>query len=517
MAKTFLKKKNNAKSTITDNPLTSGATTCNVQTGDGAKFPDAPFHATLYSSDPASGEIIKVTAKSTDQFTIVRAQEGTTAQEWPQGTKIELLITAKLLDDFQSRTEIVVATDGSGDYNCDGTSDEDEINEAISNLPSGGGIVHLKKGTYTIDGAVLILKSNVMLEGEGPATIIKAANGSNLNTVVQLGNGGTTAYSNIIVKNLLIDGNAAGQTTENSSPLVLYGASGYEIKRIIVENCHLTNARLDCLKMIYAEECIIKDNLFYNNTGTAIGLFSSSQYNSIHGNVSYNNGYFIYDSGCNYNSITGNVSRGDGYGFYLSNGWRESISGNMVYSPSNYGAYIIGAQRVAITGNHFYGGTWGIIAGNSSNATKYNSITGNTFAWQSSPVIALYLGSGGTGWNTISGNTIYGPGTHGIYIYGSSYNTINGNIIDGASRTTTNTSNSIYLHNNGSVYSTYNVVTGNNCQASQTNKAAYHIRENSASDDYNLIIGNVCKDAVTAQISLQGTNSVRGTNIPASG
>ena len=167
MAKTFLTKKNNAKSTITDNPLLLGATTLNVQTGDGAKFPAAPFHATLYSSDPASGEIVKITAKSTDQFTIVRAQEGTTAQQWAQGTKLELLVTAKLFDDFQTRTEIMVATDGSGDYNCDGTSDQTEINEAISNLPADGGIIRLKKGTYTISAAISILKSNVTLEGEG--------------------------------------------------------------------------------------------------------------------------------------------------------------------------------------------------------------------------------------------------------------------------------------------------------------------------------------------------------------
>jgi hypothetical protein len=131
MAKTFLTKKNNAKSTITDNPLTSGATTVNVQTGDGAKFPAAPFHATLYSTDSASGEIVKITAKSTDQFTIARAQESTTAQEWAQGTKLELLVTAKLFDDFQTRTEIVVARDGSGDYNCDGADDSTEIKRPL--------------------------------------------------------------------------------------------------------------------------------------------------------------------------------------------------------------------------------------------------------------------------------------------------------------------------------------------------------------------------------------------------
>jgi len=225
MAKTFLTKKNNAKSTITDNPLTSGATTVNVQSGDGAKFPAAPFHATLYVSDPSVGEIVKVTTKSTDAFTIERAKENTTAQEWAQNTRIELLVTAKLFDDFQTRTEIIVATDGSGDYNCDGTDDQTEINEAISNLPAGGGIVRLKKGTYLITGLVEILKDNVVLEGEGAATLIKAADASNLGDLVRVGNGGVTAYSNVVIRNLKIDGNQANQTSGNSSPIVLWGTS----------------------------------------------------------------------------------------------------------------------------------------------------------------------------------------------------------------------------------------------------------------------------------------------------
>jgi len=517
MAKTFLTKKNNAKSTITDNPLTSGATTVNVQSGDGAKFPAAPFHATLYTSDPSVGEIVKVTAKSTDAFTIVRAQENTTAQEWPQNTRIELLVTAKLFDDFQTRTEIMVATDGSGDYNCDGTDDQSEINEAISNLPSGGGIVRLKKGMYSLTGVVEILKSNVVLEGEGAATIIRAANASNLGDVVRIGNGGTTNYVNIAVRNLMIDGNQANQTSGNSSPLVLWGTSSYKHSRITVENCWLTGAKLDCLKVIAIEDSVIKNCFIYSNTGAAIGLFTSSQYNTITGNVMTSNSYGIYDSACNYNTMTGNVSRSNGYGFYLSNGWREVISGNTIFTSTNYGIYLIGAQRVTVTGNNLYGDSWGIIIGNSTNITKYNLISGNTIAWATSQGIALYYGSGTTIHNIVTGNHIFGCGGHGIYVYGSSYNTITGNAIDNASRTTNNTSHSIFLTNNGTVYSTYNIVSSNNCQATQANKAAYHIREQSASDDYNLAIGNICKDGVTGQIGLQGTNSVRGTNIPATG
>jgi parallel beta-helix repeat protein len=517
MAKTFLTKKNNAKSTITDNPLTSGATTLNVQTGDGSKFPAAPFHATLYSSDPASGEIVKVTAKSTDQFTIVRAQEGTTAQEWAQGTKLELLVTAKLFDDFQTRTEVVVATDGSGDYNTDGSADQTEIQEAIDNLPSGGGIVRLKQGTYTLSAVISILKSNVVLEGEGAATVIKMANSVNLDYLIAIGNGGTTTYQNCTIRKIRFDCNKANQTAGTGSGPIIYGASSYKNSRHIIENCWVHDSRSDAVRLLGAEDSMVKGCIVWNAGGSAIGVFTSSQYNTIHGNVCFSNGYGVYDNNGNYNTVSGNVFRNNGYGVYLTGAWRYTVSGNIFFTQTNYDIYLIGAQRCSITGNHLYGSSWGIIVGNSSNITRYNAIVGNTIAWTTNQGIALYYGTGTTVCNTVSGNTIFGCGGHGIYVYGSSYNVVTDNIIDGASRTTNNTSHSIFLIDTGSVYSTYNVISNNNCQATQTNKAAYHVRENASGDDYNLIIGNICKDGVSGQISLQGANSVRGTNIPATG
>jgi parallel beta-helix repeat protein len=517
VAKTFLNKKNNAKSTITDNPLTSGATTLNVQTGDGAKFPAAPFNATLYSTDPASGEIVKITAKSTDQFTIVRAQEGTTAQEWAQGTKLELLVTAKLFDDFQTRTEIVVATDGSGDYNTDGTADQSEINEAISNLPASGGIVFLKKGTYTISAAISILKSNVVLEGEGAATIIKMANNANLDYMVAIGDGGITSYQNCAIRKIQFDANKANQTAGTGTGPIIYGASSYKNSRHIIENCWVHDSRSDAVRLLGAEDSIVKGCIIWNAGGSAIGVFTSSQYNTIHGNVCFSNGYGIYDNNGNYNTVSGNIFRNNGYGVYLTGAWRYTISGNVFFTQTNYDVYLIGAQRCTVTGNHFYGSNRAILIGNSSSITQYNAVVGNTIAWTTNPAISLYYGTGTTVRNLISGNAIYGSGTEGIYVYGSSQNVITDNVIDYASRNANNTYNSIFLTDTGSVYSTYNIVANNNCQASQANKALYHIRENGASNDYNLVIGNICKDAVTGQISLQGTNSVRGTNIPATG
>ncbi len=513
MAKNFLTKKNNAKSTITDNPLTSGATTLNVQSGDGAKFPVAPFQATLYTTDAALGEIIKITAKSTDAFTIVRAQEGTSAQSWAQNAHLELLVTAKLFDDFQTRTEIIVATDGSGDYNCDGTADEVEINDALSNLPSTGGIVLLKKGTYNIAGSIDMLKSNVVLQGEGKATKIFLSNSANVD-IIRVGNG-TTIVNDCVVENMTVDGNRSNQTSLGS-PVIIWGSSGTKALRNIVRGCRLTNCLSDCLKVIYADKGIIQNNVIEENTGGAgIGIFSSSQTNDIIGNVLIHNAYGIYSS-ANYNNIVGNVLVDNtAYGVYVNGVVNLNISGNWFGSIAYFqtGVYLAAsAARNTITGNTFYQPYRAILAAADANVIG-NTISGNSIYLANQEAIYMQAGANQ---NAIVGNTIRSSAMHAIRIRGSK-NVISSNMLIDNGTVTNNTYSDIFLDDNGTTFSTYNTVIGNNCQAAAANKVAYHIRENATGDDFNLIIGNVCKDGVTAQISLQGTNSVRGTNIPATG
>ena len=58
------------------------------------------FYATIYDSDPAIFEIVKVTTRQNNDATwsITRAQEGTTARLWNVGAKIEHRVTAASLD-----------------------------------------------------------------------------------------------------------------------------------------------------------------------------------------------------------------------------------------------------------------------------------------------------------------------------------------------------------------------------------------------------------------------------------
>ena len=74
-----------AKSTLAAD-ITNVATSMAVAAGEGAKV---PFHLSNLSLDiEASREIVKVTNRSTDTFTIVRAQEnfGSSPFRWSKGS-----------------------------------------------------------------------------------------------------------------------------------------------------------------------------------------------------------------------------------------------------------------------------------------------------------------------------------------------------------------------------------------------------------------------------------------------
>lgn len=95
---------NNADSVL-DGAILAATTSLTVTTGHGAKFP-APtggdhFLVTLYTkagTDEIDHEIVKCTARTGDLLTLVRAQEGTTARDWPNGAPVELRLTSGSLD-----------------------------------------------------------------------------------------------------------------------------------------------------------------------------------------------------------------------------------------------------------------------------------------------------------------------------------------------------------------------------------------------------------------------------------
>jgi hypothetical protein len=89
-------------------PALSG-TSLVVTAADGAKFPTAPFNATICPVGAAptgtNAEVVRVTAVSTDTFTITRAQESSSARSVIVGDQIFASITAKTLTDAEAQPE----------------------------------------------------------------------------------------------------------------------------------------------------------------------------------------------------------------------------------------------------------------------------------------------------------------------------------------------------------------------------------------------------------------------------
>jgi hypothetical protein len=99
---------NNATSTLASG-ISAVATSLTVATGQGARFPSLGagdyFYCTLANTS-GTVEIVKVTARSTDTFTVTRAQDGTSAASWLAGDKVELRLVAASLNDIPKLDEV---------------------------------------------------------------------------------------------------------------------------------------------------------------------------------------------------------------------------------------------------------------------------------------------------------------------------------------------------------------------------------------------------------------------------
>lgn len=155
--------------------VNGAAGTLVLVSGHGARFP-APagadyFLATLAALDSngaeSAWEIVRCTARSTDQLTVVRAQEGTTATSWNAGTRIEVRWTKAGADGKENAgaatsalSAHVAETDPHQQYATDA-----DLNAKQPTLVSGSNI-------KTVNGTSLLGSGNV---DTGTANGLKSA------------------------------------------------------------------------------------------------------------------------------------------------------------------------------------------------------------------------------------------------------------------------------------------------------------------------------------------------------
>lgn len=109
MSTHFYNVANNAITTITNNPLSSGGTSITLATGTGTKFPSTYFLATIwdntaYPSNPSGDpnmEVVLIDSRSTDTLTVNASGRGfasTTAVQHASGSTIAVLDTKQFED-----------------------------------------------------------------------------------------------------------------------------------------------------------------------------------------------------------------------------------------------------------------------------------------------------------------------------------------------------------------------------------------------------------------------------------
>jgi hypothetical protein len=153
-------------------PITSSATTLYVNGGSGSLFPSPTggnyFMITLINALTGNMEIVQCTARSGDVFTIVRAQEGTTAQSFAIGDSVQLRITAGALNGIANPVVVDTVAAGTGISVSAATGNVTIGNTGVVALNAGSGIsLSGSTGTITITG---------------PTTVTNATNATNLIT-----------------------------------------------------------------------------------------------------------------------------------------------------------------------------------------------------------------------------------------------------------------------------------------------------------------------------------------------
>ena len=216
-----MKVSNNAASTLASG-ITSGATSLTVASGQGSLFPALGvadyFYCTL-ANVAGAVEIVQVTARSTDTFTVVRGLDGTTAAAWSAGDKVELRLVAASLNDFAKL-------------------DENNTFSGALTLSAGtaNGVAYLNGSKVVTTGSALTFDGTVLLAGAGGTgtnnSILKlsGSSASSYGAYLQFLRNGTPTWS--IGNDSAINGGSSDDLTIYGTASQRFYASGSEQMRL---------------------------------------------------------------------------------------------------------------------------------------------------------------------------------------------------------------------------------------------------------------------------------------------
>ena len=409
--------KNNASGTLAT-AISASDTGIVLTTGNGASFPALGasdyFYATLESTG-GTFEVIKVTVRSGDSMTVVRAQEGSTANSFAAGSCIELRVTAASVVDLVGendnalRADLAASTGSSlvgflqaganailrttqaklrdtvsvKDFGAVGngtTNDSVAIQAAVNT----GKSVFFPEGTYLISPAIQVSTTGQNLFGVGDKSILLTT--TDIETIYT-----STPVFGVVIANLFFS-NTVAEGAGGPTKFQIHfgtGASGCVVRECnfltaltgaIVRTTHHAgiwyeganlNSILDCTFgqaqiLMGSTDSTIRGGFVYSfSFEYAIQIVSAGEVlvDSVRGILGGPAlGCISMPNGGLYNKIVNNYFGGSYTTINIGNGITGDqqqalhIGGNTFHSVDGIGVYLTNSTGVSITGNNFFAG-----------------------------------------------------------------------------------------------------------------------------------------------------------------
>ena len=404
---------NNAATTLASG-INNSVTSLTVASATGGLFPSPTgtdyFYVTLENTAGTVREIVKVTARSTDTLTIVRGQDGTSAQTFATGDKVELRIVAAEMSALTSglaaggsTTQVQYnssgAFAGSANMTFNGTTFTLANDASISGLTVGKGTNGIASNTAVGASALVANSSGSNNAAFGNGALYTNSTGAS-NTAL----GYFAALSTSTGSNNVAVGTSALQTNTTASNNTAVGyQAGYS---------NTTGAGVTALGFSALYSNTTGDSatalgyqaLYSNTTGTgltAIGRNALFKNTTGYANIAI--GGYDSNSGNNgalFNNTTGSANTAVGSGALLSN--------------------TTASQNTAIGYQAMYSNT------TSAGTTAIGRVAGYAYNGASEANGSVFCGNA-SGYTTTSGrdNTFIGASS-GYYVTTGSKNTILG-------------------------------------------------------------------------------------------
>lgn len=172
---------------------------------------------------------------------------------------------AALQADFEAKRSFTVTVTANnsgwaGDYQCDGTADEVQINLAIGDLPSTGGTVLLSDGDFFLAAAIAINKPNVTIRGQGArATVLRRT--ADVMMVQAIGAATNNRIVRPQIKELCIDGGDGSEYARVQPGLKMkFASKGH------CQNVHFRAITCEATRMVETWDCYFT-NCFWEDCG----------------------------------------------------------------------------------------------------------------------------------------------------------------------------------------------------------------------------------------------------------